>query len=183
MSSLDCGHNVSDLITIMTNEVLMYTYSVLSCSSSRREFHSPLYMQRIYVHLYWSWELVFFYSPVLRGYIRKKIVHLVQKYFLHDFSTDSILAVNKKKGIWWKKYQNETETRQRRGSVTVTNTIARKINTLLSLPIHWGRCQSAAASVVVSNPLDVLYILHQCLHCCCCSLCAHFPPPTPPSSL
>ena len=31
-----------------------------------------------------------FYSPICRGYIRKVSVHLVQKYFPHDCSTDSI---------------------------------------------------------------------------------------------
>ena len=32
----------------------------------------------------------FFNSPVCRGYIRKVSVNLVQKYFPHDCSTDSI---------------------------------------------------------------------------------------------
>ena len=31
-----------------------------------------------------------FYSHVCRGYIRKVSVHLVQEYFPHDFSTDSL---------------------------------------------------------------------------------------------
>ena len=39
------------------------------------------------------------------------------------------LTANEKKGIWWKQYQNETEKRQRQGSVTVSNAIERKINT------------------------------------------------------
>ena len=31
-----------------------------------------------------------FYSPVCKGYIRKVSVHLVQRYFPHDYSTDSL---------------------------------------------------------------------------------------------
>ena len=31
-----------------------------------------------------------FYSPVSRGYIQKVSLHLVQKYFSHDCSTDSL---------------------------------------------------------------------------------------------
>ena len=45
--------------------------------------------------------------------------------------------------------------RHGRDSVTVSNAIASKINTLLSLPIHRARCQATAASAVVSDPLDV----------------------------
>ena len=52
---------------------------------------------------WWCWES--------RGYIRKVSVHLVQKYFPHDCSTDSISCSEQKKiGIWWKQYQNETAT-------------------------------------------------------------------------
>ena len=50
------------------------------------------------------------------------------------------------------------------------------------LPIHRDRCWTASAPVIVSDPLDALYILRQRLHCCYCSLRAHLPPPTPPSS-
>ena len=87
------------------------------------------------------------------------------------------LAMNKNNGTQWKNYQNETATRQRQDSVTVSNAIARKMNTLLSLPIHLGRHQAAAASVVVSDPLYASSILRNC-----CSLCARLPPLTPPSS-
>ena len=41
----------------------------------------------------------FFYSPVRRGYIRKVIVHLVQKYFSHDFSTDSLSCSERRKKV------------------------------------------------------------------------------------
>ena len=122
----------------------------------------------------------FFYSPLCRGYIHKVSVHLVQKYFLHDFSTDSIsCSEQRKKIIWWKQYQNKTANRQRQNSVTFSNPIARKINTPLLLPIHWACRQPAAASVVVSDPLDASSILRQCLCYRCCSLCYNLPPPTP----
>ena len=51
-----------------------------------------------------------FYSPVRRGYIRKVSVHLVQTYFLHDCSTDSISCSERGK----KEYdENNIKTRQR----------------------------------------------------------------------
>ena len=34
-----------------------------------------------------------FYSPVRRGYIRKVSMHLVQKYFPHDCSTDTLSCI------------------------------------------------------------------------------------------
>ena len=106
-----------------------------------------------------------FYSPVHRGYIRKVSVHLVQEYFPHDCSTYSISCREQKKSNLMKKYQNETATRQRRDSVTGSNAIARKINTMLLLPTHRACRRAAANSVVVSNPLDTLYILCRRHHC------------------
>ena len=100
--------------------------------------------------------------------------------FPHNCSTDSISCSKRWARNLIKKYQNKTETRKRRDSVTVTNPIASKIDTLLSLPIHRACCRSAAASVVVSDPLYASSILRQCLHCRCCSLCANLPRPTPP---
>ena len=81
-----------------------------------------------------------------------------------------------------KKYQNKTDTIQRRDSVTVSSAIARKIITLLLLPIHQARRRAADASIFVSNHFDTLSILRWILHFCCCSICAHLPPPTPPLS-
>ena len=78
-----------------------------------------------------------------------------------------------------KKYRNETATRQIQDSVTVSNLKASKINTPLSLPIHQVRRRSAAASVVVSDPLNTLSILRRRIRFHCCSLCAHLPPPAP----
>ena len=73
--------------------------------------------------------------------------------------------------------------RQRRDSVTLSGEIARKVDTPSSLTIHQARRQAAAASVVVSDPLDVSYILRRRLRCCCCCCCwslrDHLPPPTP----
>ena len=129
---------------------------------------------------YWSWELVFFHSPVRRGYIRKVSVNLVQKYFLHDCSTDSISCSERVKKESDKKYQNDATTRQTQYSVTVSDEIARKINTTLSLPIHRARSWAAAVSDVLSDPLDTSYILCRRIRCRCCSLCVHLPPPTPP---
>ena len=40
-----------------------------------------------------------FYSPVRRGYIRKVSVHLVQKYFPHGCSNDSLSCSERKKGM------------------------------------------------------------------------------------
>ena len=108
---------------------LVLTHPHMGCSRSRWESHFRLYYLSTYVGSYWSWEILFFYSPVLRGYIRKVSIHLVQKYFPHDCSTDSLFCRRKKKWIWWKKYQNETSTRQRQDSVTVSNAIASKIDT------------------------------------------------------
>ena len=85
-----------------------------------------------------------------------------------------------KKGIWWKQYQNETATRQRQDSVTVSKLKVRKINTPLLLPIHYTRHRSAAASVVVFDTLDALSILRRRICCPCCSLCNYLPPRTPP---
>ena len=60
------------------------------------------------------------------GSIRKVSVYLVQKYFLHDCSTDSLSCSERRKtGMRWQQYQNETETRQRRDSVTVSNARAK----------------------------------------------------------
>ena len=94
-------------------------------------------------------------------------VLLVQKYFPHDCSTDSSSCSEQKIKESDKKYQNKTATRQRRDSVTVSNAIARKIDTPLSFPIHWARSLAAAASAVVPNPVDTLYILRRRLssHC------------------
>ena len=109
-----------------------------------RGFFTLLYVEGTYERLVYTW-----YKNIFR-----MIAVLI-------FS----LAVNRKKGIWWKKYQNETATRQRQDSVTVSGTIARKINTLSSFPIHWGRPQSAAASVVVYDTLDASHILRWNLRC------------------
>ena len=64
-----------------------------------------------------------------------------------------------------KKYQNETAMRHRQDSVTDSNAISRKIDIPPLFPIHRARHLSAAASVVVSDPLDVFYILRR--HLCC----------------
>ena len=109
---------------------------------------------------------------------------LVYTRYKHIFRTIAVLmvffAVNPEKWIWWKQYQNETATIKRRQSVTTRNEITRKMNTILLLPIYSARCQSAAASVVVSDTLDALYILRRCLCCYSCSLCAYLPLTTPP---
>ena len=55
-----------------------------------------------------------------------------------------------------KKYQNETATRHRRYSATVSNLKASKINTPLFLPIHRACRRSAAASVVIVDPSGLL---------------------------
>ena len=122
----------------------------------------------------------FIQSPVCRGYISKVSVHFVQKYFPHDFSTDSISCSEREKRNLMKKYQNEKATSV---GVTVSNLNAKKINTLLSLSIHQACRQSDAAFFVVFNPLDVSYILRRRIRCCCCSLHSHLPPSTPPSLL
>ena len=151
----------------------------MSCSNSRWDSRFHFFVLRIYVCLYWLREIVFFFSPVRRGYIRKVSVHLVQKYFLHDCSTDSTSCSKRKKGIWWKKNQNKTSTRQIRDSVTVRNLKARKINTLFSLPIQKSWRRYAATSVVVFDFLDALSILRQRIYCCYCIIRSHLPPLTP----
>ena len=82
-----------------------------------------------------------------------------------------------------KKISKRDSERDRQDSVTVRNSIARKIYTPPSLPIHWYRRQSAAASVVVSNPLYTSSILFRRLRCQYWIIRAHPPPPTPPLSL
>ena len=116
-----------------------------------------------------------FKSPVCRGYIRKFSVHSVQKYFLHDCSTDSISCSKRGKGIWLKQHQNDIATRQRQNSVTVSNLKASKINTWLSLPIHRACRQSTSTSLIVFNPFDASSILCWLVRCHFCSLCAHLP--------
>ena len=58
---------------------------------------------------------------------------LVYTWYKHIFCMIAVLIVlfeaNKKEEIWWKQYQNETATRKKQDSVTVSNAIARKINT------------------------------------------------------
>ena len=49
-----------------------------------------------------------FYSPVGRGYIRKASVHLVQKYFPHDFNTDSLSCTE-----WGKNESDENNIKKR----------------------------------------------------------------------
>ena len=96
---------------------------------------------------------LFLNSTVHRGYIHKVSVHLVQKYFPHDCSTDSIYCSEQKK----ESDKNNIKTRQqrdRRDSVTVRDVISRKINISLSLPIHRARRQAVSASVVISDPLE-----------------------------
>ena len=88
------------------------------------------------------------------------------------------LAANEKRNLT-KKNQNETENRQIRDSVTVSNLKARKINTSLLLQIDQARRRYAAASIFVLDPLDASSIHRQHIRCSCCSLCAHIPPPIP----
>ena len=55
-----------------------------------------------------------FYSPVHREYMRKDCVHLAQKRFRHDCSTDSNYYSEKKKNLTKpisKQENDETETR------------------------------------------------------------------------
>ena len=68
------------------------------------------------------------------------------------------LAANKKKESD-EKNQDKTETRKIRGSVTVCNVIARKIDNPMSLPNHQVRRCAAATSIVVYDPLDASSIL------------------------
>ena len=82
-----------------------------------------------------------------------------------------------------KKNQNKTETEQRQESATVSNAIARKMNTPLSLSIQMVERPPDAASVVVYDPIDTSYILCRRLRCCCSCLCDHLSLLTPPSSL
>ena len=69
------------------------------------------------------------------------------------------IAVNKKKESD-EKNQNKTATRQILDGVTVNDTMVRKIDTPLTLTIHQACCRAPAASVVVSNTLEALSILH-----------------------
>ena len=66
-------------------------------SRSLWESHFLFYVLSIYLCLYWSWELVFFYSHARRGDIRKVNVHLVQKYFSQDCITDRISCSKREK--------------------------------------------------------------------------------------
>ena len=71
---------------------------VKSCSSSRWDSYFHFYVLRVYVCIYWSWELIFVcYYPVHSGYIRKVSLHLVQKYVPHYCSTDSISCSEREK--------------------------------------------------------------------------------------
>ena len=115
-------------------------------------------------------------------YIRKVIVHLVQKYFWHDCSTDSLTCSGQKKGIGWKLYQNETATRYRRDSVSVSNAIASKIDTPLSFPIDRSRRLSSASASVVVVEVFVLIFLRQRLRRHCRFL-GPVVDPAPPQSL
>ena len=151
------------------------------CSSSRWDYHFPFFVLSIYVHLYWSWELVVFTLLYVGGTYAK----LVYTWYKNIFRMIEVLilfyAANGAKMNLMKKNHNKTGTRQIWDSVTVGNPKASKINTLLSFPIHWARCWSAAASIVVFGPFDASSILCRRICWCCCSLCAHIPPPKPPS--
>ena len=99
------------------------------------------------------------------------------------------------KGIWWKKYRNETATRQIWDSITVSNLKARKINTPLSFPIHrpivdllpppssslisWTRhLFSADASVVIFVVCVLIFLLRRL--CCCFRFLGPVAYPPPP---
>ena len=59
MSSLDCGHNVSDLITIMANEVLMYTDSLLQNSINQimKVMYSPFVVDNLLYSSYLNYSV------------------------------------------------------------------------------------------------------------------------------
>ena len=113
----------------------------LSRSSSRWEPHFHFYVLRIYARLCWSRETVSFNSPVRRGYIHKVNLHLVQKYFPHNCSTD-IISFSEQKIL--ESDENNIKMRQRLD----------RENTMLLLPT-WNqgkstlrcRCQSTGPVV------------------------------------
>ena len=88
--------------------LLFLVFSYGSRSSSRWESRLHFYALRIYVRIYWLWKLVVFYSSVRRGYISKVSVHLVQKYFPHDCSIDSISCSKR-----WKRESDENSIKTR----------------------------------------------------------------------
>ena len=169
-------------------------------SRSKWDYHLPFYGLGIYVRLYWSWELVFFLSRVRRGYIHKFSVHLVQKYFPHDYSTDSnsCSKQNKKKSD-----ENNIKTIQRldidetvlllttwnQGKPTLRcccQSTRPVVSTLLPLSlssIPWKRClYSSNTSVVVIVVVFVIIFLlwHLHWHCILLGIVVY---PSPPPSL
>ena len=97
--------------------ILLYP---LSRSSSRWDSHFHSYVLTIYVHFYWLWELVVFYSLVRRRYIRKVSVQLVPKYFSCDCSTDSISCSERKKRMK-NILKQDSNSRQKQDIVPVSN--------------------------------------------------------------
>ena len=108
----------------------------MSRSRFRWESHFRFYVLSTYVRLYWSWELVFFYSPVRTGYIRKVSVHLVQKYFSYYFSTDSISCSERGKKEYDEKNTNTRHLQDRDKTVLLLATQWQGKSTLRC------RCQS-----------------------------------------
>ena len=137
----------------------------LSRSSSRWDSHFHSYVLTLYVRLYLLWELVVFYFLVLRGYIRKVSVQLVPKYFSRNCSTDSISCSEQKKNRMKKILKQDINSKQRQEIVPFSNLKARKIKTLLSLPIHLDHNPIAAAAV------DPLSLRCRCCRSCYCSCC------------
>ena len=158
-------------------------FPFLGCFRSIWESHLRFYVLRTYVGFYWSWELVVFYPPVCRGYIRKVSVNLAQKYF-HMISVLVVfLAVNEKKEY----DKNNIKTRQQQDRDETVLMLATKYqgkSTLrccfqsirpvakplpppsLSL-IPCTRCLPSVYASVVAVEVFVSIFLRQRLHCRC----------------
>ena len=140
----------------------------------------------------------FFYSPVRRGYIRKVIVHLVQKYFPHYCIPDSISCSKLK----IKEYdENNIKTRQqlyrdetllllatwKQGNSTLccrcqsNRPVVDLLPPLMSFLIPWMRCLSSADASIIVVVFFVLIFLLWRLHCCRRFLGPVVYPPPPPS--
>ena len=140
-------------------------------------------MLRTYVGFIDRENLWFFYSPVLIGYIRKAIVHLVQKCFLRYFSTGGLSFSERVKKL---SDENNIKKRQRQDRDETVLLLAERLQLKLTLRRF---CQSigpvvkplppptlsliprkrflsyADVSVVV---VEVFFLIFLRRHLCCC---------------
>ena len=107
----------------------LFNYSVAVLLQLQMRISFPFLLAKELRRFYWSREIVFLSLLYVGGTYSRLVYTWYKNNFPHDCSTDNLSCREWKKGIWWKQYQNDTATKQRRDSVTVSDAIASKIDT------------------------------------------------------